>query len=49
MLIQEAKFVDERTGNEFVLEHDGRGRRGRSYEFRTERCVKKRRFLYIFL
>lgn len=48
MLIQEAKFVDERTGNEFVLEHDGRGRRGRSYEFRTERCVKKEDFFTSF-
>lgn len=44
----DVKFVDERTGNEFVLEHDGRDRRGRSYEFRTERCVKKEDFFTSF-
>ena len=44
----DAKFVDERTGKEFNLAHDGRNYRGRSYEFRTERCVKKEDFFASF-
>lgn len=48
LLMQEVKFVDERTGKEFILAHDGRGHRGRSYEFRTERCVKKEYFFASF-
>ena len=48
MLMPDVKFVDERTGNEFILEHDGRGHRGRCFEFRTERCVKKEDFFTSF-
>ena len=29
MLMPYVKFVDERTGNEFILGHDVRGHRGR--------------------
>ena len=35
MLMPYVKFVDERTENEFILGHDGRGHRGRCFEFRT--------------
>ena len=44
----DARFVDERTGKEFTLAHDGCNYRGRSYEFRTERCVKKEDFFTSF-